>query len=110
MISRRVRVLEEAVADLESGREFYDQSGLAVGDYFAESLLGDLAELKLHAGIHPIRFGWHRLLSRRFPHAIYYEYDAEEVRVAAILDMRRSPRWITRSLSRRRKSRDTPEL
>jgi hypothetical protein len=106
MTSRRVRLLEEAVMDLESGREFYDRNGCAVGDYFTESLLSDLVELKLHAGIHPVRHGWHRLLSRRFPHAIYYEYDVEEVRVGAVLDMRRSPRWITRSLVRRRKGRD----
>lgn len=105
MMPRRVRLLEEAVVDLESGREFYDHNGLAVGNYFAESLLSDFEELKLHAGIHPVRHGWHRLLSRRFPHAIYYEFDAEEGRVAAILDMGRSPRWIIRSLSRRRKRR-----
>lgn len=99
---REVRMMEEAVSDLKAGREFYDEHGEEVGDYFFEAILNDMGELRLYAGIHSIRHKWHRLLSRRFPYAIYYEYDDVEVRVVAILDMRRNPRWVTASLRARR--------
>lgn len=100
---REVRLMEEAASDLKAGRDFYDVHGVVVGDYFFESLLNDMGELRLYAGIHPIRHTWHRLLSRRFPYALYYEYDEKEVRVVAILDMRRSPRWVSASLRARRR-------
>jgi plasmid stabilization system protein ParE len=103
---REVRLMEEAASDLEAGREFYDEHGVDVGDYFSDGILSDLGELRLYAGIHSIRHTWHRLLSRRFPYAIYYEFDDVEVRVVAILDMRRNPRWVTASLRVRRKRRE----
>jgi len=45
------------------------------------------------AGVHPVHFGqYHRLLSRRFPFAIYYRIDeGQHVLVYAVLDCRRHP-------------------
>jgi hypothetical protein len=54
----------------------------------------EIDNLKSYAGIHPIVFGYHRLLSRRFPYAIYYSIDANAVIVKAVLDCRRDPAWI----------------
>jgi plasmid stabilization system protein ParE len=102
---RTVRLLDDAAADLKIARDFYDAHGEAVGNYFFESILNDLGELGLYAGIHSVRHKWHRLLSRRFPYAIYYDYDEAEVRVVAILDMRRSPKWVSSSLIARRRSK-----
>jgi hypothetical protein len=42
--------------------------------------------------------GFHRLLSKRFPFAIYYERRADEVLIHAVLDCRRNPAWIRRRL------------
>jgi len=36
-------------------------------------------------------FGFHRLLSKRFPWAIYYDVLDDRVRVYAVLDCRQSP-------------------
>ena len=52
---REVRMMEEAVSDLKAGREFYDEHGEEVGDYFFEAILNDMGELRLYAGIHSIR-------------------------------------------------------
>jgi len=41
--------------------------------------------LVLHAGIHPLRFGFHRLVAKRFPYAVYYRI---------ISDTYPSPSWI----------------
>ncbi len=42
-----VVVFEDAAADLEAGRRFYENREPGVGDYFVESLLSDLDSLVL---------------------------------------------------------------
>jgi len=55
--------------------------------------------LYLYSGIHVLHFGYHRLLSKRIPFAIYYRVQKEIIRVYAILDCRRNPTWIRNRLS-----------
>ncbi len=71
------------------------------GDYFVESILSDLDSLVLYAGIHPIYFGFSRMLPDRFPFGIYYEVEGDVAYVYAILDLRRDPLWIRSELTRR---------
>jgi hypothetical protein len=68
---------------------------------FLDSILSDLDSLILFAGVHPIYFGFRRMLSKRFPFGIYYEMEDEVVYVYAILDLRRDPLWIRRRLPER---------
>lgn len=70
----RIRILESAVADLAAGRDFYDRQEIGVGDYFQNCLFSDVESLVLYAGIHRQVFGFHRLLSKRFPYAILLSY------------------------------------
>jgi plasmid stabilization system protein ParE len=86
-----VRILESAVDDLERGKEFYSRHGAEVGEYFLDSLFSDIDSLSLYAGIHPKVFGYHRLLSRRFPFAVYYVIQDEVVIVSRVLDLRQNP-------------------
>jgi hypothetical protein len=65
-----VVILEDAAADLEVSRRFYESCEAGVGDYFVESILADLDSLVVFAGIHPVHFGFHRMLSKRFPFGI----------------------------------------
>ena len=95
----KVRVLRPALEDLASGRRFYDHQEEGVGDYFFDSLFSEIDSLVLYAGIHPVRFGFHRLLARRFPYAIYYRVIAGEAVVFRVLDCRRDPGWIRSALS-----------
>jgi hypothetical protein len=94
-----VVVLEDAAADIESGRQFYDSCEAGIGTYFADSIFADLEWLVSLAGIHPIHFGFHRMLCKRFPYAIYYEVEAETAFVYAILDLRRDPLWLRSRLA-----------
>lgn len=96
-----VVVLEDAAADTEAGRWFYDSREPGVGDYFESAILTDLESLALYAGIHPRYCGFHRALSKRFPVAIYYLVEDDTAFVYAILDMRRNPAWIHQQLSDR---------
>ena len=96
-----VVILEDAAEDLESGAQFYESCSTGVGDYFLDSILSDLDSLILFAGVHPIYFGFHRMLSKRFPFGIY-EVEDDIVYVYGFLDLRRDPLWIRKQLRERR--------
>lgn len=74
-----------------------------MGAYFDESLFSEIESLHLYAGIHLKMFGYHRLLSKRFPYAIYYDLEAQTVRVWAVLDCRQDPVSIRRRLANLRR-------
>jgi len=95
---RTVVTLEQAAQDLDTGKAFYEAREEGVGLYFFDSLLSDIESLRLHSGIHRKKFGFYRLLSKRFPFPVYYDIDGDIVRVAAVLDMRRDPAWIRQEL------------
>jgi hypothetical protein len=90
----RLRILESAKEDLIDGSSFYEEQSPGLGTYFLDSLFSDIDSLALYAGNHLKVYGFHRALSKRFPFAIYYDVQADEVRVYAVLDCRRNPSWI----------------
>jgi hypothetical protein len=97
----RVVVLEEAAADIESARDFYDGIEPGVGTYFLQRIVEDIERLETLSGIHGLHFGFHRMLSERFPFGIYYRETNDETQVFAILDLRREPTWIRAELNAR---------
>jgi hypothetical protein len=94
----KVEVLETALDDLADGFHFYENQSEGLGAYFVDSLWSDIDSLCLFAGIHPLFLGYHRLLSKRFPFAIYYKIENEIAHVWAVLDCRRDPAWIHKQL------------
>jgi hypothetical protein len=94
----KIFILPVAMDDLAEGFLFYEKQEVGLGDYFLNSLLADVDSLKLYAGIHRKMFGFHRLLSSRFPFGVYYETKMEQIFVRAILDCRRDPKWIRQKL------------
>lgn len=96
----KIEILRSARNDLAAGRRFYETQALGIGDYFLDSLFSDIESLLINAGVHPIHFGkYHRLLSRRFPFAVYYRVDGRIIRIYAVVDCRRSPNWHKKILS-----------
>jgi hypothetical protein len=90
----KIRILDDAVQDLIDGCRFYEKLEPRLGAYFTDSLFSDIDSLSIYGGIHPVFFvSYHRMLSRRFPFAIYYNIADQEVLVYAVLDCRRSPAW-----------------
>ena len=88
----RIEILESARDDLDLGRSFYERQTPGLGIYFLDSLSSDIESLLLHAGIHPIQFDrYNRMLSKRFPFAVYYRLVGDVVRIYAVLDCRRDP-------------------
>ena len=90
----RIEILNLALEDLIDGFWFYESQSKGLGDYFLDSIFSDIESLHLYAGIHTLYFGYHRLLAKRFPFAIYYRRKNDIVRVYAVLDCRRNPAWI----------------
>jgi plasmid stabilization system protein ParE len=91
----RIKLLSSALKDLYEGRLFYEKQGEGLGGYFFDSLFSDIDSLLLYAGIHPMVFGYHRMLAKRFPYAIYYRFEKETlVVVRRVLDLRRDPKKI----------------
>ena len=94
----RIRILREAEVDLIEGFNFYELQQAGLGDYFLDTLYSDVESLLVSAGVHPIVFDHHRLLSKRFPFAVYYTLQKDLVSIHAILDCRRDPAWIREKL------------
>jgi plasmid stabilization system protein ParE len=93
-----LRILASARNDLADGRDFYERQGEGLGGYFLDSLFSDIDSLMLYAGIHRKVFGFHRLLSKRFPYGIYYQFNGQDVIVYRVLDLRQNPRKIRTAL------------
>ena len=94
----KTTILRSAMNDLAEGFLFYEKQEIGLGACFLDSLFADIDSLKLYGGIHRKVFGFYRLLSKRFPYAIYYEMEAMQIFVRAILDGRRDPKWIRQKL------------
>lgn len=90
----KVKILESASQDLLNGFYFYEHQEKGLGVYFLDTLFSDIDSLIVYAGIHPLYFNrYHRLLSRRFPFAVYYRIEEDRILVNAVLDCRRNPAW-----------------
>ncbi|TRO83217.1 type II toxin-antitoxin system RelE/ParE family toxin [Desulfuromonas acetexigens] len=97
----KLRIAAAARRDLERGYRFYEAQGEGLGNYFLDALFSDIDSLRLYAGVHPqVWNGYHRLLARRFPYAIYYRLDDEVVFIYAVLDCRRNPETHEKRLRR----------
>ena len=97
----KVRILTSACRDLAAGQRFYVRQGVEVGEYFLDSVFADIDSLTLYGGIHRKVFGFHRLLAKRFPHAIYYRVEDQNTAIVyRILDCRKDPAKTSHALRR----------
>ncbi len=89
----KIKLLSSARNDLAEGRSFYESQGEGLGEYFFDSLFSDIDSLILYGGIHPKFSGYYRMLSKRFPYAIYYKLERNSAIVVwRILDLRSNPK------------------
>ena len=90
-----IQILDVAERDIIEGHCFYEKQSPGLGQYFLDTIYADIESLHLYFGIHPQHFGhhlgYHRLLAKRFPFAIYYRVEGEYIRIYAVLDCRQDP-------------------
>jgi len=89
-----IRLLDVARDDLRNGWIFYECQLVGLGDRFLDAIEADVQSLSLYAGILSKVDGFHRLLIRSFPFALYYLVEEARIDIYAILDCRRDPLWI----------------
>jgi hypothetical protein len=95
----RVQILDQASEDLIEGFYFYEDQKAGLGSYFLASLYADIESLHFYGGVHRQTYkGYHRLLSKRFPFAVFYTIVDDTVFIYAIVDCRRNPAWIRKRL------------
>ncbi len=97
----KIQILDYAQADLEAAAQFYENQSPGLGNYFLENLFSDIDSLNIYAGIHLQVFGYFRLLSKKFPYAIYYLMDNTSINVCAVLDCRQNPNQTIKKLLQR---------
>ncbi len=86
-----IRILPKAERDLELGADFYEAQSTGLGHYFNDCLSEDIKSLQIYAGTHKRVYGLHRCLSKKFPFAVFYEFDGNNVDIYAVLDLRQDP-------------------
>jgi len=57
-------------------------------------------QLPAYAGVHLQVDGFHRMLIKRFPFALYFLIEEGLIDIYAVLDCRRDPSWIRERLDR----------
>jgi len=95
----KIKILPSAIEDLHKGRLFYERQGEELGEYFFDTLFSDIDSLILFPEKHSKVFGYHRLLSKRFPFSIYYMIENDVVIVYRVLDQRQNTDTTTSALS-----------
>jgi hypothetical protein len=95
----KIKILNSANQDLFDGYWFYEKQAEGLGSYFLDTLFSDIDSLRVYAEIHSIYFNkYHRLLSKRFPFAVYYRVENNTILIYAVLDCRRNPAWAKNKL------------
>ena len=89
----KTEILDSAEEDLIDGFNLDENQSSGLGGYFLDSIFSDIESLHAYAGIHAHHFGYHRLLSKRFPFAIYYHLHNEIIRAYPLLDCGGSRAW-----------------
>ena len=91
----KIHVVAQAEDDLVEGYNFYEDQASGLGAYFLDCIYSDVESLVLYAGIHrTVHKNYRRMLSKRFPFAIYYTVSGNEIKIHAVIDCRRDPAWI----------------
>ncbi len=95
-----VRLSVAAESDLQDGFRFYEARREGLGYYFLRSIIKDLRRLESIAGVHAVFHPpYFRMLIAKFPYAIFYRIEADDVFVDAILDRRRDPAYIANRIT-----------
>ena len=96
----RIQILDQAEQDLIEGFHFYEEQQPGLGSYFLANLYADIESLQIYGGTHSRQYkAYYRLLSKRFPFAVFYTVRNNTAFIYAVVDCRRDPAWIRSKLN-----------
>ncbi|RXJ94946.1 hypothetical protein CRU94_07365 [Arcobacter sp. AHV-9/2010] len=93
-----IKILLEAQNDIAKAMLFYENQKENLGNYFLDSIMSDIESLYIYYGIHFKVKDYFRVLSKRFPFAIYYKFDKNFIYIYAVLDCRQNPTLLNKRL------------
>lgn len=94
----KILITHEAEIHIANAIKFYESQKEGLGTYFLDSISSDIDSLYIFYGIHFKIKNYYRLLSKRFPYAIYYKYNENIIYIYAVLDCRSNPQNINKTL------------
>ena len=96
-MTRPVRVLSLALADVAKARDWYDAQRPGLGAEFIEEFDGALKRIAADSEIfQKVIRDARRARLQRFPYAVYYYVEPNEAVVVAVLHLRRDPKLLAR--------------
>ena len=92
-------ILPQAEADLANARDWYERQRGGLGSAFLLSMEEVLERIRRTPEMNPVvHRDVRRALTRRFPYAVYYRIEGDEVVVLGIFHAGRAPReWQSRA-------------
>jgi plasmid stabilization system protein ParE len=91
-VSRQIILTPEAEADTQSAFDWYEEQDQGLGDQFLGCLEEALSLIARHPGRYPIRFDEiRRILIRRFPYTVYFDYDDGAVYIYYVFHSSQNP-------------------
>jgi len=102
-MSFQVNVSEYAKEDLTIAVNFYEKQARNLGKFFFDTIISEIEMLSFYGCLHQKTNNFHRMISKKFPYAVYYHCDKQkrEITVVAILDLRQNPNSIKKYLKDR---------
>ena len=99
---RSARFLAPAERELNEAARYYEGQASGLGADFLERVAVAVRDIRCHPDRWPAARGSvRRRLVRRFPYALLYQVDGEEVLILAVMHLRRRPEyWADRVQSR----------
>jgi len=94
----QIKILKSAENDIMRGFYFYEKQKIGLGEYFINSIFSDIESLHIFGGVHKKVFGFYKMISKRFPFAIYYKIKDKNIIIFAVLDCRQNPVQISKRL------------
>ena len=98
------RILAEALEDLSQAVDRYNEQRPGLGEDFENLFYSSVLAIQKRPQVCPISYrSFRRCLLKRFPYSLYYRIYREEIIVALVFHLARSPRMLRRILRRREK-------
>ncbi|MBI2910407.1 MAG: type II toxin-antitoxin system RelE/ParE family toxin [Chloroflexi bacterium] len=103
-----LRLLPEVEEDLIAGYEWYEMKSSGLGEEFLRSFYASVGEIAYEPLLHrKVSDELRRCLLRRFPYAVYYGTEGDQIIVHGVFHCARGPRAIGRQLRTRREPEST---
>ena len=89
---KSVRFLHPAEQEMLDAARYYEMQAAGLGSDFLDKIDAAIQDIGLHPDRWPVTsFGIRRRLIHRFPYALLYRNDPDEVIIEAVMHLRRRP-------------------